>query len=125
MDFKRKQHAFNHRVVRIEWIETPQDVGTVTIDGNERWHNHHTFPVNNAIFVKNSIMEDYFFAQGAEGKGSRVDLLSGGQNLGDIEDLKFFANKMARALRLPSSYLQVSHNDTERGVYNDGRVGTA
>lgn len=71
-----------------------------------------------------SIMEDYFFAQTAEGRGSKVDTLPGGQNLGDIDDLKFFNNKMARGLRIPSSYLPTGPDDGT-ATFNDGRVGTA
>lgn len=71
-----------------------------------------------------SIMEDYFFAQTAEGRGSKVDTLPGGQNLGDIDDLKFFNNKLARGLRVPSSYLPTGPDDGT-ATYNDGRVGTA
>jgi hypothetical protein len=124
MDFKRKRDEFNHRVTKIEWLDDTQDVGTITIDGEERWQDYHTFPVNNAIFVKNSIMEDYFFAQTAEGRGSKVDTLPGGQNLGDIDDLKFFNNKLARGLGVPSSYLPTGPDDGSAS-FNDGRVGSA
>jgi hypothetical protein len=71
-----------------------------------------------------SIMEDFFFAQTADGRGSKVDTLPGGQNLGDIDDLKFFNNKMARGLRIPSSYLPTGPDDGS-AVMNDGRQGTA
>tara|TARA_B100000902_G_scaffold36868_1_gene44058 strand:- start:2884 stop:4584 length:1701 start_codon:yes stop_codon:yes gene_type:complete len=71
-----------------------------------------------------SIMEDYFFAQTAEGRGSKVDVLPGGQNLGEIDDLRYFTNKMLRALRVPSSYLPTGPEDGS-STYNDGRVGTA
>jgi len=71
-----------------------------------------------------SIMEDYFFAQTAEGRGSKVDTLPGGQGLGEIDDLKFFNNKLARGLGIPSSYLPTGPDDGT-AVYNDGRVGTA
>ena len=71
-----------------------------------------------------SIMEDYFFAQTSEGRGSKVDTLPGGQNLGDIDDLKYFNNKMARGLRVPSSYLPTGPEDGTAS-FNDGRVGTA
>jgi len=71
-----------------------------------------------------SIMEDYFFAQTAEGRGSKVDVLPGGTNLGEIDDLRFFTNKMLRALRVPSSYLPTGPEDGS-ATYNDGRVGTA
>jgi len=68
--------------------------------------------------------EDYFFPQTAEGRGSKVETLPGGTNLGEIDDLKFFTNKMFRGLRIPSSYLPTGFDDTS-GSYTDGRVGTA
>jgi hypothetical protein len=71
-----------------------------------------------------SINEDYFFPQTAEGRGSSVETLPGGQNLGEIDDLKYFNNKMARGLRVPSSYLPTGPDDSNLAM-NDGRVGTA
>jgi hypothetical protein len=71
-----------------------------------------------------SINEDYFFPQTAEGRGSSVETLPGGSNLGEIDDLKYFNNKMARGLRVPSSYLPTGPDDSDRAM-NDGRVGTA
>jgi len=71
-----------------------------------------------------SINEDFFFPTGADGRGSSVDVLPGGQNLGEIDDLKYFNNKMARGLRVPSSYLPTGPDDSDR-VSSDGRVGTA
>ncbi len=71
-----------------------------------------------------SIMEDYFFAQTAEGRGSKVEVLPGGDNLGEIDDLKYFNNKMMRALRVPTSYLPTGPDDTG-AAFVDGRVGTA
>ena len=71
-----------------------------------------------------SINEDYFFPQTAEGRGSKVETLPGGTNLGEIDDLKFFTNKLFRGLRIPSSYLPTGADDSQ-AQYNDGRVGTA
>ena len=71
-----------------------------------------------------SINEDYFFPQTAEGRGSKVDTLPGGTNLGEIDDLRFFTNKLFRGLRIPSSYLPTGAEDGQQ-QYNDGRVGTA
>lgn len=71
-----------------------------------------------------SINEDYFFPQTAEGRGSKVETLPGGQNLGEIDDLKYFTNKLFRGLRIPSSYLPTGPEDGTQTV-NDGRVGTA
>jgi len=71
-----------------------------------------------------SINEDYFFPQTAEGRGSKVETLPGGTNLGEIDDLKYFTNKLFRGLRIPSSYLPTGADDSNAS-YNDGRVGTA
>jgi hypothetical protein len=71
-----------------------------------------------------SINEDYFFPQTAEGRGSKVEILPGGTNLGEIDDLKYFTNKLFRALRIPSSYLPTGPDDGGSN-FNDGRVGTA
>lgn len=71
-----------------------------------------------------SILEDYFFAVTSDGRGSKVEVLPGGENLGDIDDLRYFNNKMMRALGVPSSYLPTGPEDGTAAV-NDGRVGTA
>jgi hypothetical protein len=71
-----------------------------------------------------SMNEDYFFPKTAEGRGSEVTMLQGGQNLGEIDDLKYFTNKLFRGLRIPSSYLPTGADDSQAS-YNDGRVGTA
>ena len=80
--------------------------------------------IMDAAYNPLSIMEDYFFAQTAEGRGSKVEVLPGGDNLGQIDDLRYFTNKMLRALRVPSSYLPTGPDDGT-ATYVDGRVGTA
>ena len=71
-----------------------------------------------------SMLEDYFFAQTAEGRGSKVDTLPGGENLGQIDDLRYFNNKLLRGLRIPASYLPTGPEDGS-AQYNDGKVGIA
>jgi hypothetical protein len=71
-----------------------------------------------------SINEDYFFPKTADGKGSDVTMLEGGKNIGEIDDLKYFTNKLFRGLRIPSSYLPTGAEDSQ-STFNDGRVGTA
>jgi hypothetical protein len=68
--------------------------------------------------------EDYFFPQTAEGRGSKVDTLPGGTNLGEITDLRYFTNKLFRALRIPSSYLPTAVDEAPNTLA-DGKVGTA
>jgi hypothetical protein len=80
--------------------------------------------VVDAAYNPMSMLEDYFFAQTAEGRGSKVDTLPGGENLGQIDDLRYFNNKLLRGLRVPSSYLPTGPEDGS-AVYNDGKVGVA
>lgn len=108
----------------VKWLDMAQDVGTITIDGKEQWHSYHTFAIDAGVFVKNSILEDYFFAVGADGRGSKVDVLPSGSGLSEIDDLRYFNNKMLRALGVPSSYLPTGPEDGTSSV-SDGRVGSA
>jgi hypothetical protein len=77
-----------------------------------------------AAYSPLAINEDYFLATNSEGKGTRIETLQGGENLGQIDDLKYFNNKMIRGLGIPSSYLPTGPDDGST-VYNDGKVGTA
>ncbi len=57
-------------------------------------------------------------------KRQKVDTLPGGENLGQIDDLRYFNNKLLRGLRVPSSYLPTGPEDGS-AVYNDGKGGVA
>jgi hypothetical protein len=116
-------------------LENDMEVGTLTIDGDEKYHNYHTFAIKQGVYTKNSnvtdstynpmsILEDYYFAVTSEGRGSKVEVLPGGENLGDIDDLRYFNNKMLRALGVPSSYLPTGPEDGTAAP-SDGKVGTA
>lgn len=76
-----------------------------------------------SVYNPASMNEDYFFSEGADGKGSRVEVLPGGQNLGELQDLDYFFNKMWMGLRIPQSYINGSADGG--AIFNDGRVGIA
>ncbi len=120
-DLVAKSSVYNHKLISIEKVDN-RDVGTITIDFHERWNPHHTFAIEAGIFVKNSMLDDYFFAQTAEGRGSKVETLGGGESLGEIGDLTYFTKKMARGLRIPTSYLSLG-GEEQGAVYNDGKLG--
>jgi hypothetical protein len=122
-DFVAKLPQFNHRIVSIEKLDNI-DTGTITIDGPERWHDYHTFAIESGIFIKNSMLDDYFFAQSSDGRGSKVEVLPSGDALGEITDLTYFTKKMARGLRIPTSYLSLG-DDEQPASYNDGKLGQA
>lgn len=79
-------------------------------------------PQIDSIYNPLSQSEDYFFAM-RNNQGSRVDVLPGGQNLGQLEDLDYFYKKMWRAFRIPASYM--SNVQEDGAVFNDGAVGIA
>lgn len=70
-----------------------------------------------------SMVEDYYFANPANGRGSRVEILPGGENLGEIADLNYFQNRFYKGLRIPSSYMRGSTDGG--GQISDGKVGLA
>lgn len=97
-DFKTfKEYALhvNHRIKSIKYLDEKMDVGTLTIDIDEKYHDYHTYALSAGVFVKNS-----------------------------IDDLRYFNNKMMRALGVPSSYLPTGPEDGTASV-TDGRIGSA
>ncbi len=77
-----------------------------------------------SVYNPQSMSEDFFFAQRADGRGSRVDTLPGGQGLGELSDLEYFMNKVIRGLRIPYSYMY-QEKEASGAIFNDGRVGVA
>ena len=70
-----------------------------------------------------SMTEDYFLSVSGDGRGSRIDTLPAGDNLGKIEDLEFFTKSLVNGLRVPTSYIDFSGENDQS--HNDGRVGVA
>ena len=68
-----------------------------------------------------SMLEDYWFTEPADGNGSNVDTLPGGENLGEINDLNWFLTKLYLSLEIPTS----RRLDTSMGTpqYNMGQMG--
>jgi hypothetical protein len=92
------RHMF---ITQIEYLDDPIEVGTLTIDGKEQYHDYHTFALSVGVFAFNS-------------------------TLGEIQDITYFRNKLYRGLRVPVSYLNGSD---EKGLggpnVNYGKAGSA
>ena len=97
--FKQEVELFNHKLIAIEYLDDEIQVGTLTIDVDEKYHSYHNFSLSVGIFTQNS-------------------------NLGEVGDLRYFTNKMFRGLRIPSSYLPTGDDDSS-ATFNDGRATTA
>lgn len=101
--------------------DVSQDVGTLTIDKDHEHHDYHTFAAGETIFVRNC--EDFFVANRSDGRGSKIETLPSGSQLGEVADLLYFEQKMWRGLRIPPSYMQGGRDG--QASYSDGKVGTA
>lgn len=76
-----------------------------------------------SVYDPQDMMEDFFLAVGAEGKGSKIEVLPGGQNLGSLEDLNYFADKLNQGLRVPISWTRDGTSGPAN--VNDGKVGAS
>ena len=62
-----------------------------------------------------AMMEDYWLPRRDGGKGTEVQTLPGGQNLGELSDLEYFQKKLYKSLGVPSTRLDAG------GGFNLGR----
>jgi len=53
-----------------------------------------------------SMMEDFWMPRREGGKGTEITTLPGGQNLGEIQDIEYFQQKLYQALNVPIGRLQ-------------------
>ena len=77
---KNSSEFYNHKITSIEWLENKIDTGTITVDGDEIYHNYHTFATESGVFIKNS-------------------------NLDQIADIQYLQRKLFTALRVPKQFL--------------------
>ena len=77
-----------------------------------------------SVYDPESMIEDIFIPQPTDGRGSKVDVLPGGQNLGNLDDLLFFQRQILRGLDIPAAYMYHDPTTGSREI-TDGRVGTA
>ena len=128
----RVQRAPERRVFKIDVGNMPSHMAMAFVERIKNEIHQRRIPTQtggganmmDATYNPLSINEDYFFPVTADQRGSTVDVLPGGQNLGEITDLRFFTNKLFRGLRIPSSYLPTGVDDGTQAI-TDGRVGTA
>lgn len=63
-----------------------------------------------------SMLEDFWLPRREGGRGTEIDTLSGGENLGQIDDIVYFQKKLYDSLNVP-----VSRLDTEQNPFSLGR----
>ena len=128
----RVQRAPERRVFKIDTGDLPETMAMAYVERMKNEIHQKRIPTSkggstsmmDAAYNPLSILEDFFFPQSADGRGSSVETLPGGDNLGQIDDLRWFNNKLIRGLKIPDSYLPFGPEDSGH-VVNDGRVGQA
>ena len=66
-----------------------------------------------------SMMEDFWLPRREGGKGTEIDTLPGGQNLGELEDVKYFEKKLYKSLNVPVSRLNPETSGFSLGRTNE------
>lgn len=56
-----------------------------------------------------SMLEDFWLPRREGGKGTEISTLPGGENLGQIDDVNYFKDKLYRSLNIPVSRLQTEN----------------
>jgi len=59
-------------------------------------------------------MDEDFFVPSKNGKGTKIDTLPGAQNLGEIEDVMYYRDKLLAALKIPKDYIVEKDKSPER-----------
>jgi hypothetical protein len=66
-----------------------------------------------------SMMEDFWLPRREGGKGTEITTLPGGQNLGELEDVKYFEKKLYKSLSVPVSRLNPEQQGFSLGKVNE------
>lgn len=89
-DKRKNANKINHKVLAVVKRTDTIDVGTITVDGNNEFHDYHNYALDAGVFVMNS-------------KGTEISTLPGGQNSGDTEETEYFKDKLFNALGVPKA----------------------
>ena len=126
-DFKANYKTINHKVSRIEYLEEQDDTGCITVEGN------HNFAVlgklsdtnnsidNSLIFLKNSILENFYLPQSSEGRGSSVETIGGNTaQFSELADVFYFQDKLYRSLKYPMSRVHAGQDRRDAEINQHG-----
>ena len=58
--------------------------------------------------------EDFYIAVNGKSSGTKIDTLKGAENLGEVDDVKYFRDKLLAALKIPKDYIVEKDNNPER-----------
>ena len=79
----------------------------------EKYFNRQTGQID-ARFNPLSQDEDFFVAVNGKGSGTKIDTLKGAENLGEVDDVKYFRDKLLATLKIPKDYIVEKDQSPER-----------
>lgn len=128
----RIQRAPMRRIFYIDVGEMPEHKAMAFMEQVKNSVNQRRIPsktgtgqnVMDASYNPLSMLDDFYLPQRSDGRGSKIESMPGGDTAWGIQELQYFDNKLARGLKVPSSYLPTGPEDSPV-TYNDGKVGAA
>jgi len=111
------------RVVKIEYLNEIDDAGCIEVDKN------HNFAVSqngkSLVFIKNSLLENYYIPQSGDGRGSDIQTVGGdSKGFTELDDIYYFARKLYRALKYPLSRINAAQeNQQQDNIFGGSKAG--
>lgn len=87
----------------------------------KKFYNNETGEVANQQHIT-SMVEDYWFANRSGGKGTQVETLDESGNLGELDDILYYARKLYRSLKVPTSRLAIDPDSDHTFDYDTTQV---
>ena len=123
----RFSRSISRRVFNVDIGDLPAKRGAEVMREHQnkfkykKFYNNETGEVSNQQHIT-SMVEDYWFANRSGGKGTQVDLLDETGNLGELDDILYFARKLYRAMRIPASRLSIDPDGDKDFGYDETRT---
>lgn len=109
----RFSRSISRRIFNVDIGELPNKRGLEVMNEYQakfkykKFYNNETGEVSNQQHIT-SMVEDYWFANRSGGKGTEVTTLDESGNLGEMGDILYFAKKLYRAMKIPSSRIDIN-----------------
>ena len=105
-DLKLQCQFRNHKIVKIEYLDERMDAGCLTIDGEEKYHNYHTFALESGVYTQNSMLEDFWMPRrGDTNRGTEITTLESSDTFNDMSMVEYFERKLYKSLNVPVTRL--------------------
>ena len=123
----RFSRSISRRVFNIDVGDLPPSKAEEVLKSAQRkfkykkFYNTDTGEISNQQHIT-SMVEDYWFANRAGGKGTQVDVLDESGNLGELADILYFCKKLYRSMRVPASRIDINPEGNAEFGYNADQI---